>query len=109
VVLRLLRGEPVEALSRELGVEVYRPEEWKAKALAGMEASLREPCGDPLERDLDVARKKIGELSMENELLRTRSRGGGPLRQGETAELSATISPATGRAYGVERGCQVWE
>jgi hypothetical protein len=82
VVLRLLRGEPVEALSRELGVEVYRPEEWKAKALAGMEASLRERGGDPLERDLDAARKKIGEVSMENEWLRTRSRGGSPLRQG---------------------------
>ena len=24
VVLRLLRGEPVDALSRELGVEIYR-------------------------------------------------------------------------------------
>lgn len=29
VVLRLLRGESLDALSRELGVELYRLEEWR--------------------------------------------------------------------------------
>ena len=29
VALRLLRGEPMDALARELGVEIYRLEEWK--------------------------------------------------------------------------------
>ena len=28
VVLRLLRGEPIDALSRELGIETYRLEGW---------------------------------------------------------------------------------
>jgi transposase len=72
VVLRLLRGEPVEALSRELGVEIYRLEEWRRKALLGMESALRERIGDPLNTELDQAMKRIGELSMENELLRMR-------------------------------------
>jgi transposase len=27
VVLRLMRGEPIDALSRELGIEIYRLEE----------------------------------------------------------------------------------
>lgn len=72
VVLRLLRGEPVESLSRELGVEIYRLEEWRHKALLGMEAALRERTGDPLNTELDQAKKRIGELSMENELLRMR-------------------------------------
>ena len=72
VVLRLLRGEPVEALSRELGVELYWLEEWRQKALLGMEAALRERIGDPLNTELDQAMKRIGELSMENELLRMR-------------------------------------
>jgi len=72
VVLRLLRGEPVEALSRELGVEIYRLEEWREKALAGIETALRERTGDPLNTELDQAMKRIGELSMENELLRIR-------------------------------------
>lgn len=72
VVLRLLRGEPVEALSRELGVEIYRLEQWREKALTGIETALRERTGDPLNTELDQAMKRIGELSMENELLRMR-------------------------------------
>ena len=49
VVLRLLRGESLEALSRELGVETYRLEEWKSRALSGIDASLREreTCWSP--------------------------------------------------------------
>lgn len=31
VVLRLMRGEPVDALSRELGIEIYLLEEWHQK------------------------------------------------------------------------------
>lgn len=38
VVIRILRGEPLDSLSRELGVEIYRLEEWRDKALASMEA-----------------------------------------------------------------------
>ena len=33
VVLRLLRGESLEALSRELSVEIYRLEAWRAAIL----------------------------------------------------------------------------
>jgi len=69
-VLRLLRGEPVEALSRELGVEIYRLEAWREKALAGMEAGLKERADDPLEARLNEATRRVGELVMENELLR---------------------------------------
>ena len=78
VVLRLLRGEPAAALSRELGVEVYRLEQWRDKALAGMETGLRERRGDPLQDELDSALKRIGELTMENELLRLRCEKPGP-------------------------------
>lgn len=42
-VLRLLRGEPVDTLSRELGVEIYRLEQWREKALLGIDEALREP------------------------------------------------------------------
>lgn len=41
VVLRLLRGESVDALSRELGIEIYRLEEWHQKALQGVESALK--------------------------------------------------------------------
>ena len=72
VVLRLLRGESVEALSREVGVEVYRLEKWRGKALNGIDNGLREREGDPIQSELDAAMKRIGELTMEIELLRAR-------------------------------------
>jgi transposase len=71
-VLRLLRGEPVATVSRELGVEIHRLEEWREKAMLGMDNGLRERSGDPLNAELDQAKKRIGELSMDNELLRLR-------------------------------------
>lgn len=79
VVLRLLRGEAVELLSRELGVEIFRLERWREKALAGLDNGLREREGDPLQDELSAAVKKVGELSMENELLKERCHRNGPL------------------------------
>ncbi len=69
-VLRLLRGEPVEALSRELGIEIYRLEAWRECALAGMDAGLKARHNDPLEAKLNEATRRVGELVMENEILR---------------------------------------
>jgi len=69
----------LDALSRETGVEIYRLEEWKSRALAGMEASLRERETDRGQADLSAAMKRIGELSMENELLRYKVEKSGPL------------------------------
>lgn len=77
-VLRMLRGEPVDALSRELGVEIYRLEQWRERALSGLDEGLRERDGDPLEKQLDEAMRRIGELSMEVELLRDRCKRNGP-------------------------------
>ena len=71
-MLRLLRGESAQLLSRELGVEIYRLEQWRSKALARMETDLKEREGAPLKEKLYQARKRIAELSMENELLRMR-------------------------------------
>ena len=73
-VLRLLRGEPTDTLSRELGVEMYRLEEWRRRALSGIGASLRER-EDRGQVELDSAMKRIGELSMEVELLRAKNPG----------------------------------
>ena len=70
VVLRLLSGEPLEAVSRDVGVEVYRLEQWREKALSGIELALKDRTGEPLQEELDAAKRHIGELSMECELLR---------------------------------------
>src|SRR4051812_20334287 len=73
VVLRMFRGEPIEALSRELGVEPYRLSQLRDRALSGIESALRERHStDPREAEFEAALKRIGELSMENELLRVR-------------------------------------
>lgn len=79
LVLRLLRGESVEAVSREVGIDRYRLERWKERALAAVESSLRERGSEPLQAELDEAHKRIGELAMENELLRARCKTAGPL------------------------------
>ncbi|MDT8442573.1 MAG: hypothetical protein RQ723_13105 [Desulfuromonadales bacterium] len=69
----------MDALSRELGVEIYRLEQWREKALSGIDAGLKERGGDPLQAELDAAMKRVGELTMENELLWQRVRKSGPL------------------------------
>jgi len=74
LVLRLLRGESVDALSREVSVEIYRLEAWRERALAGLKLGLKNQQGEPLAEALDTAKRHIGELSMENELLRERAR-----------------------------------
>src|SRR3954452_17774500 len=79
VVLRLLRGEPVEAVSRQVGVPVWQLERWQARALAGLKTGLRERSEDPAERELAEAHRRIGELSREVELLRARIERPGPL------------------------------
>jgi transposase len=72
----------MDAVAREVGVEIYRLEEWKNKALSGLDASLRERDGDPLEKELQSARSKIGELMLDIELLREKTGRPGPLAKG---------------------------
>ena len=79
VVLRLLRGESVELLSRELGVPLYRLEQWRQKADAALDGALKEREVDPAAGELSAAMQRIGELSMEIELLRSRIERHGPL------------------------------
>jgi hypothetical protein len=52
VVLRLLRGESLDGLSRELGGEVYRLEKWREKALVAIDVGLKKRDGDPLKAEL---------------------------------------------------------
>ena len=79
VVLRLLRSESAEMLSRELGLPMFKLEQWRQKAEAALEGALKEREVDPADGQLGVAMQRIGELSMEVELLRTRIERPGPL------------------------------
>ena len=79
VVLRLLRGEPVDAVSREVAVPIYKLEQWRDRALAGIEAGLKERENDPVASQLDDANRRIGELVMEVEILQKERRAKRPL------------------------------
>lgn len=79
VVLRLLRGESVELLSRELGVPIFKLEQWRQKADAALDGALKEREAEAASTELAAAMQRIGELSMENELLRSRIERPGPL------------------------------
>jgi transposase-like protein len=73
VVLRLLRGEALDALSRELGVTAATLAQWRDQFLAGGQAAVRSRPTDARDEDLARLRAKIGELTMQNELLRERA------------------------------------
>src|SRR5919199_1473036 len=68
-VTRLLRGEPLETLARELNVTVARLSEWRDRALVGAEAAMKER--GPGGRDEEGLRDKatVGEMALPNELL----------------------------------------
>ena len=65
-VLRLLRGESLDALSRELRVEAHRLAAWRDDFLEGGKEGLkgRRPLSDE-DGQLKEAERKIGELTME--------------------------------------------
>lgn len=92
VVLRLIAGEPIELVppheacfvgatgSREIGVPVYKLERWREKAEAALDGSLKERDADTGNAELAAALQRIGELSMEVELLRAKmGQSPGPL------------------------------
>ncbi len=73
-VLRLLRGEDLETLSRELGVGACRLSSWREDFLAGGEAQLKARRSLARDRKVRELQRKLGELTMENELLREKAR-----------------------------------
>jgi transposase len=79
VVLRLMRGEAAELLSRELGLPVFKLEQWRQRAEAAFEGALKEREADPTDGQLAAALQRIGELTMEVELLRAKMERPGPL------------------------------
>ena len=79
-ILRLLKGELIDDLSRELGIESYRLDEWRMQALGGIESSFKDRDNDPLKDELSRAKQRIGDLSMQIELLNERIEKKGPFR-----------------------------
>ncbi len=67
-VLRLLRGEDLEIVSRELGLTAARLSQWREQFLSGGESNLKARDSDPQAEESQRLQAKVGELLMENEL-----------------------------------------
>ena len=68
-VLRLLRGEDLESVSRELGITTARASQWRDQFLVAGQAGLKSRATEARDEDNRRLQAKIGELLMENELL----------------------------------------
>ncbi len=73
-VLRLLWGEDLDKVSRELGVSGAVLASWREKVLAGGRAALKNRALDGRDEEVGRLLAKVGEITMENELLRERAR-----------------------------------
>jgi len=68
-VLRLLRGEDLELVSRQLGVMAAELSAWRDAFLAAGEAVLKTRPADDRDHEIGRLKAKVGELTMANELL----------------------------------------
>jgi predicted RNase H-like nuclease (RuvC/YqgF family) len=68
-VPRLLRGEDLELVSRELGVTAAELSGWREQFLAAGEASLKSRPADARDAEIDRLQATVGEPTMTAELL----------------------------------------
>ena len=81
-VSRLMRGEPLELVARELNVTAARLSSWRDQALLAAEAALKERERDARDDEIARLKGKVGAMTMEIELLSdkiARLEGGVPL------------------------------
>jgi transposase len=83
-VMRLLRGEPLEIVARQLAVTAADLSAWREAFLEAGEASLKARLRDDRDEKIDRLQSKLGEVLMDNELLYAKIErleaggGGGP-------------------------------
>lgn len=68
-VLRLIRGEALDLLSRELGVTAVTLSRWQEQFLEGGIGALRSKASDERDEHIKALERKLGQVTMENELL----------------------------------------
>jgi transposase len=70
VVMRLLRGESLDLLARESGQPAGRISAWREEFLAGGREGLKSRPAPVEDRRLAEAQRKVGELTMDLDILR---------------------------------------
>ncbi len=73
VVMRLLRGESLDLLARETGQPAGRISGWREEFLAGGREGLKSRPALVEDRRLAQAQRKVGELTMDLDVLRALS------------------------------------
>lgn len=68
VVLRVIRGEAIDEVAREIQVPVHEVEEWRRVFLEGGQQGLKRRGLDPEEREVRRLQAKIGDMTMRLEL-----------------------------------------
>ncbi|MFV1877766.1 helix-turn-helix domain-containing protein [Nioella sp.] len=96
-VLRVLRGEPLEMVAREIGATVADLSGWRDRFLDGGTASLKSRRRDDRDDRIMQLKAKLGEITMDNELLYekiARMEAGSPLgRRRSRKRAQCTRSP----------------
>ena len=72
-VLRLLKGEDLDTLSRELGVSAATLSAWRDSFLSGAEANLKSREPSAADDENLRLKAKVGELTMQVELLQEKA------------------------------------
>lgn len=112
VVLRVLRGEDLDTLGRELHVAAAAIARWRDQCLAGCQARLRGRETNQWALKISHRRSEMGEITLENELLRERphlAAAAHPFAVAETEAVTATVSPSARKQYCLARVCRVLE
>ena len=68
-VVRRLRGEDLDTLSRELGVTAATLSSWRQAFLDGGTAAMKSRPADDRDELISRLQAKVGQLTMDNELL----------------------------------------
>ncbi len=87
VVLRVLRGDDLDLVSREAGITATTVSEWRDQFVASGQAGLKSRAADSRDDELVRLKALVGDLTMRLELSREavqRLRGGSPLAPGRS-------------------------
>ena len=68
VVRRLIAGETLEALSREMNVPVHKLAQWRDQAYQALESAFSSRDTDPRDTQIRHLTSKIGQMTMDAEL-----------------------------------------
>jgi len=109
----MLRGEPLDGLARELGVTAAILAQWREQFLAGGQTVLKSRPADERDDEIQRLRAKVGEITMNNELLLERAigwrrtclyRGGGRANEPDLLALHAVAVRSGAGVPGVGDG-----